>query len=263
VSLPRLENWLDTRLGLHRASQVVGGVRRALAAPEPNWTHLGLRIIPEGLTMGTLAGLGSMDLRFADGLIVLLQEGKQHSLSIKGVTQQSLADAVEALLHSTGHAVKIDRSKITSTDTLTINPTQAAGYARALSYIGDGLGSFRASLPGEKSPLVVWPHGFDASFLWFAGEASEKSPHLNFGFSPGSEGFDDPYLYVYAWPMPEGLLSITLPHGARWYQGAWTGLVLDYSNLITSKNPDAAIIETFWTVYEAAAPHLTQSSNAS
>jgi hypothetical protein len=263
VTLPRLENWFDTRLGLHRAAQVVGGVRRAVATPEPNWTHLGLGITPQGVTTGMLPNRGSLDLHFADRSIVFNPlQGDQDSLLLDGHTQLSLTDALESLLCSSGHEVKIDRGKITSADALSINPAQAADYAQTLMFMGDMLARFRESLPGEKSPLVVWPHGFDASFLWFAGEATEKKPHLSFGFSPGSEGFAAPYLYFYAWPQPEDITALPLPHHARWFQGAWTGLVLDYPALIAGKNPDAAIIETFQTVYNAIAPRLKESSNA-
>src|SRR5688500_17367775 len=114
VALPRLENWLDTRLGLHRASQVVGRVRRAVAEPEPNWTHLGLRIMHDGLTTGLLAGLGTIDLHFADRSIVFTTaNGDQHSLSTDGHNQLSLADAVEVMLRAARYDVRIDRSKIT------------------------------------------------------------------------------------------------------------------------------------------------------
>jgi hypothetical protein len=263
VTLPKLQNWLETRLGLHRAAQVVGGVKRAAATPEPNWTHLGLFIDAEGVTTGALPNVGGLALRFADREIVYTPpQGAPQSLSLEGHTQQSLADAVETLLQSNGYEVNIDRSKITSSDPLAINLAQAADYARALRFMGDVLARFRESLVGEKSPLVVWPHGFDVSFLWFEGEASEKKPHLSFGFSPGSEAFADPYLYFYAWPIPDGMTQLSLPHSARWYQGGWAGLVLDYPVLIGSKNPDAVIIETFETVYHAIAPRLKESSKA-
>jgi hypothetical protein len=263
LALPRLENWLDTRLGLHRAAQVVGGVRRAVAEPEPNWTHLGLRPAPEGVTTGELPNVGHLDLRFADeSIIYSTPEDNQHTLSLEGHTQSSLADALEGLLRSNGRELKIDRSKVTSTDPLTINSVQAAEYASTLSFMSDVLARFRESLPGEKSPLVVWPHGFDVSFLWFSNEATEEKPHLSFGFSPGSKGFPDPYLYYYASPQPDGMTALPLPNGARWHQGAWTGLVLDYPTLLTGKNPETAIIETFQTVYEAIAPRLKEASNS-
>jgi hypothetical protein len=262
VTLPNLENWLETRLGLHRAAQVVGGVKRVAVPPEPNWTHLGLFITDEGLTTGVLPNAGSLEMRFADRAIVYIpSQGEPESLRLERHTQLSLAAALEALLRSNGHEVKIDRSRITSTDPLLIKSTQAAEYARILRFMGEVLARFRESLAGEKGPLVVWPHGFDASFLWFESEASEKKPHLSFGFSPGSEGFADPYLYFYAWPIPDRMTEVSLPHGARWYQGAWTGLVLDFPVLAGSKNPDAAIIETFETVYNAVAPRLKESSN--
>ncbi len=51
MTLPALLNWDTTRTTLHQAAQVIGAVRAGVAAPEPNWAHLGLRVAPEGLWM--------------------------------------------------------------------------------------------------------------------------------------------------------------------------------------------------------------------
>jgi len=265
MSLPELADWTDTRIGLHQASQVIGGVRRAVASPEPNWAHLGLRISPKGVTTSALTGVGTLTLDFPATSTLYQPEGggPAQSIPLAGQTQISLANAVESMLHAAGHPVALDRSKITANTPLKVNESTAADYAIVLNRIGSVLAEFRESLPGEKSPLLVWPHGFDASFLWFAThDASEQAPHLSFGFSPGSEGFDRPYLYFYAYPIPEGMLSISLPAPARWYEGSWTGMVIDYDSISGEERPEEVILVALESVYQAVAPKLKHPSNS-
>jgi hypothetical protein len=102
------------------------------------------------------------------------------------------------------------------------------------------------------TPLVVWPHGFDLSFLWFRGNDLDEhsQPHMNFGFSPGSEGFPRPYLYSYAWPALSDLTSRPLLAPARWFNGSWKGAVVDYDSL-TDDKPEAQIEALAHEIFQA------------
>jgi hypothetical protein len=89
---------------------------------------------------------------------------------------------------------------------------------------------------------VVWPHGFDLSFLWFARGFDEGGdPHLNFGFSPGSPGFPRPYVYAYAHPKPEGMFDFKPPAPARWNTEPWTGIVIDYDALAAASDAESTL----------------------
>jgi hypothetical protein len=72
---------------------------------------------------------------------------------------------------------------------------------------------------------------------------------MNFGFSPGSTGFPRPYLYAYAWPLPDELTSRPLPAPARWFIGSWKGVVVDYDNL-TNDYPEAQVEELAREIYQ-------------
>jgi hypothetical protein len=128
--------------------------------------------------------------------------------------------------------------KIAGDTPLQIDIRVAGDYATILKAVEETLTELRGALPGSKTPVVVWPHGFDASFLWFAtAEASEQAPHMSFGFSPGSPGLDRPYVYSYAYPIPTGLTDVPLPEPARWHADHWTGVVMDYDLLRNTPDP--------------------------
>src|SRR5688572_21795253 len=154
MQLPKLDNWLDTRLGLHHAAQVIGGVRKAIAQPEPNWTHLGLLIMPEGVTTGSLSQVGTLTLNFADCAIIHQPlQGAARSMPLAGHTQLTLADMIDEALAQTGASIKLDRAKVTSPTPIKVDAALAADYARVLNWVGALLAKFRESLLGERSKL--------------------------------------------------------------------------------------------------------------
>jgi hypothetical protein len=252
MQLPKLENFMDTRLGLHHAAQVIGGVRKVVAQQEPNWAHLGLQTVSEGVTTGSLPQVGTLTLNFANATIIHQPlQGSARTMPLVGHTQLSLADLIDEALANTGTQIKLDRAKVTSSAPIKVDRTLAADYARVLNWVTPILTKFRESLLGERSKLVVWPHGFDTSFLWFATpDASENAPHMAFGFSPGSEGIDRPYFYSYAHPVPDGLLEKPLVPPARWHNKGWTGMLLDYDELLTVENPDQTVESAFRSLYD-------------
>ena len=79
---------------------------------------------------------------------------------------------------------------------------------------------------------------------------------MNFGFAPHSEGFEQPYLYFYLWPMPDGATDINPPEPARWNTKGFTGIVLDYADLRASDDPLRLIVRTFETIHTKLAPLL-------
>jgi hypothetical protein len=259
MRLPFLFEWTDTRQGLHQAAQVVGAVRTAVVAPEPNWTHLGLRVAKTGLTTGELPDFGTMTLDIAAQAILF--DPPDHDpvgFSLARHTQISLAEAVESGLEALGYPVALNHAKLTGKNVIDINPVPAADYARILVVMDAILAAFRDQLPGNKTPLIVWPHGFDLAFLWFAtDETSEEAPHMGFGFSPYSAGLERPYLYSYPYPVPDNLTGLELPPVTRWHTEGWTGTVTDYDQVIRQPEPAALLQDVLTTVFETVSPLLT------
>ena len=172
-------------------------------------------------------------------------------------SQTSLADAVEKSLTDLGHPTTLKRDKITGNAIFTMDADAAADYARVLFLLHETFLSFRESLPGEKSRLVVWPHGSDLSFLWFASEVtSEEAPHMAFGFSPYSAGLERPYLYTYAHPVPDGLTDLALPDQTSWHTAGWTGTITRYDALLAQPDPVNTIENLLRQLFTQVSPLL-------
>ena len=178
------------------------------------------------------------------GNLALLYQPDHQTLPLAQHTQITLADALEKALSDAGQAVMLKRDNLTGTTPFAADAGTAADYAQVLALMAESLGRFRESLPGARSRLVVWPHGFDCAFLWFATEQeSEQAPHMAFGFSPYSAGIERPYVYTYAYPVPPGLTKLALPSHTRWTMDHWTGTVTDYDALREESDP-AAVVES-------------------
>lgn len=259
MRLPYLFDWTSTRVGLHQAAQVIGAVRAAVATPEPNWTHVALRVVPEGLTTGALPEFGEMMLDFNTQAIVFSPFNHDPvGFALALHTQQSLAQAVVAGLQSLGFPLELDHSKLKGDTFFDLDPRTVTDYGRILSILSVVFGNFRARLPGDKSPLVVWPHGFDLAFLWFATEVTrEDAPHMGFGFAPFSAEFDRPYIYSYPYPLPDGFTEIQLPPGTRWHTGQWTGTVTEYDQVLRQEEPIGVVEGVLNVVYDRVSPLLT------
>lgn len=259
MPLPTLFNWQPTRDSLHRASQVISAVRAEVTPPLPNALRLSLNVIPEGLSTGPLPFGGDLVLDFTDLSIAYRQPGETPArLSLKGHSQWSLAGAVLNLLAEEGHDISLNRDKLADQSPLHIDARTAEEYADALYKIFTAAARFRARLFGPQSPVVVWPHGFDLSFLWFAGAGSDEhqDKHMNFGFSPGSPGFERPYLYSYASPSPAVLIDVPLPVLAHVNTQPWTGIVVHYDDLVNTNDSETVIEELYSEIYRAVSPLL-------
>jgi hypothetical protein len=250
MQLPPLSDWTQTRDSLHRVAQIVATIKKARVPKQINALHLSLFVVPEGLTSGRLADGSSLTADFRNRTVRYQPaSGEEVVISLEGHSPSSLMDTL--LQHIPSGRENIPVPADLGTELLTIDPAAAADYAKALYTIYTALARFRARLLGTMTPLVVWSHGFDLSFLWFrGGDPDEHSqPHLNFGFSPGSEGFPRPYLYAYASPSPDDLTTRALPPPARWYSASWTGAVVDYDQL-TSDNPETQIEALAASIYQ-------------
>jgi Family of unknown function (DUF5996) len=259
MPLPALFNWQPTRDSLQRAAQVISAVRAEVTPPLPNAMRLSLNVTPEGLSTGPLPFGGDLALDFTDLSIAYRQPGETAArLSLKGHSQWSLAGAVLNLLAEEGHDIRLNRDKLADQSPLHIDAHTAEEYADTLFSVFTAAARFRARLFGPQSPVVVWPHGFDLSFLWFAGAGSNEhqDKHMNFGFSPGSPGFERPYLYSYASPNPAGLADVPLPILAHVNTQPWTGIVVHYDDLVNTNDSEAVIEALYSEIYRAVSPLL-------
>lgn len=255
TALPLLQHWDATKNGLHRAAQVIGAFRKAYSPKLPNALHLALYIRRFGLTTGALS-FGQIDLFLAAGEVHVTVGDELWDIDLKGHSPKSLRAALVNGLKQ--HGIQGEMAANEDETPFQVDGQQAADYTAALWKISGGLRELRADWLGAVTPLVVWPHGFDASQLWFPGGDPDEhqQAHLNFGFSPGSAGLPRPYVYAYASPLPDGLTGSSLPPLARWHTQGWTGVVIDYDTLARTDSPEAELVDTLRGVYTILAARL-------
>jgi hypothetical protein len=243
MTLPTLRDWDSTRVGLQRAAQVLAAIRQSALPPQPNSLQLGLPVEAQGLTSGPLPFGGDLLLDFAALTIDYRQPGEpSFRVSLTERSQRVLAATVLEMLAAEGHDLMLDSAVVGDDAILTIDPVSAREYADVLDTVYTALARFRAQLSGPLTPLVVWPHGFDLSFLWFArgGFDEQADPHLAFGFAPTSAGLDRPYFYAYASSAPD-LSDHALPAPARSINGPYNGVYVGYDDIARVADPVGAI----------------------
>jgi hypothetical protein len=258
-----LTNWETTRDNLHSVAQILGRIRKTYIERQPNALHWSLNVTPEGLSTGKIS-IGELRLNFGEGLVTFHmpnKEVKRYELvnpDDMAELEDLAPDAPPTLDGNMNMPVYIEKA-------YPVDTTLAAEYAGTLYMVFTLVSRFRAQLSGTMTPVVVWPHHFDLSFLWFInGEADDhNTPHLNFGFAPFSEGFPRPYFYAYAWPMPEGITGKSLPTPAYWHTGSWKGVVIDYDTLAREQTSEAQIELMLGEIFTLLSPRLLERNQTS
>jgi hypothetical protein len=244
MPLPPLPNWETTRDNLQRAAQLLNAVRVQSVEKMPNHLHHSLHITPRGLSTGILSNGAEIALDFVGANV--------NGVPLNGNNLKSLSGQV-----LDKHHLEVSMDKLQDETPFTVDTALSADYAQVLYSVFTALARFRARLYGPMSPIVVWPHHFDVSFLWFATkEDDESQPHMNFGFSPGDAGIPRPYLYAYAYPHPAEATRIVLPPPARWHTEGWTGVRVDYDEWRIESNPEMMLEALLLNVFEKVSPLL-------
>lgn len=267
MPLSTLRNWQPTADHLHAAARLLGFIRTLALPPQSHYLEQALRVTPLGVATDTLPGGGALLLDFTHGAFVYEPgRGQGEVFPLAGRTQGALltslletldepelggALASQPGVHVIDRALAYvqtrlsynppPRADLTGDQPLDIDTETGRGYADALWSVFDGVARFRARLLGSMTPVVVWPHHFDLSTLWFLDEPSERKPHINIGFAPFSDGFPRPYLYAYAYPYPQPFNPPDLPAPARWHTKGWTGVVVDYEAIAGQEDPTAFV----------------------
>ncbi len=280
MKLSPLDHWEPTSHSLHQAAQILGAIRMLTRDPVPNYLELALRIEPDGLSTERLPSGGEVRLDFERGVVVCApKDGRAMAVTLAGRTQASLLESILTALQAQDQALVMQKDgsfsaaflaalqarnhplissvEIGGTDALEVDRALGAEYARVLNRVFTATARWRSRLTGFVTPVVVWPEHFDLSTLWFAtDDASESAPQMNFGFAPFDSEFNKPYLYVTAYPMPEGFEKLPLPMGARWHTKGWNGAIVPYDELARADDPEALIESVFEAIHAVIAPTL-------
>jgi hypothetical protein len=256
--LPALSNWESTRTALHQSLQVLRSARLLGVDPLPNSLEYGTIPRSYGATTGPLKFGGELQMDFTRGAIRFQRDGGEvFSVPLARHNQTTLFDDVFEAFRQAGHRFEPNRSKITNTTTFNLDREAARVYADVMWRMYTALARFRGGVLGWMTPITLWPHGFDLSFLWFPrGSEEAKDPHLNFGFSPFTPDVGQPYVYFYAYPVVPGLETV-IPAPMRWHTTwATPGGVIEYNKFAEESDPETTVEDLLVQVYLAASARM-------
>jgi len=267
-----LAGFEPTRQTLQLYSRVVAAVPRAHGKFHPKWWHISLKVLPDGLITDSVALPDGGALRLKMDLvahqIVLTTNGEGlAALSMtEGTSSSAIADSVLGEVSRLGLTGKYDRARFESSEPRAYDPGLVSHFLTALLSADRIFKQQRATLPGEPSPVQLWPHGFDLAFEWFGtrvevyeedGERQEFPAQLNLGFFPGGPE-TPPYFYSNPWPFEgDQLLGKALPEGASWHTEGWQGTILPYEQLSADPEAEQRLLGYARRIFELTAPTLT------
>lgn len=263
LSLSDLKPTLTT---LQSYAKVIGKVRRAMTPRHKHWFHVSLRVSSSGLTTTAIpAGARTYELLLdltAHRLVITTSRGEQWQTPLRGQSAaQFCNDTLAALAHLDIHP-EIDKSLFADATPGVYDRAVVERYWQALSQIDAIFKQFKGELRQETSPVQLWPHHIDLAMLWFSGRlvpgqdpANEEyaDEQMNFGFSPGDEGIPNPYFYITAYPLPDGLTGTVLPANAKWHTQGFTGAVMMYDALVGADDPAEKLLNFLRAVQKAGA----------
>jgi hypothetical protein len=270
---------VDTRDACHAYASVLGDWMASCRLRRKHWWQLSLRPSLGGVTSGMVHAGGvhfelELDLT-ANRVRGEIAGGESFNRSLGDQTAAELAEDVRAYLLDGG----VDRQFVPDTvpqeghDSL--SGDVKAGYSAEIAQdfpavwraVSHAFAIFRAGIPEETSPLMLWPGHFDLCMMWLPGEKipgqdpdneeySEKQ--MNFGFSLGDEGIPEPYFYITAYPLPDAFPDLDLPAGATWHTQGFNGVVLRYETLLTSQDPQAELVGLWEFLVSAGREHMLE-----
>jgi len=259
TDLPSLEyeNLLPTRDFLQDAGKVLGKLQQVFLQPMPHDWHYGLEVgmrgpLTQEFQLKDHAMRGSLDL--VQGKLRLgttRWRFDRHS-------PPELLNNVKVWLESQQLPPKVAQPEFSGSTTY--DPAEAGQYAQALWWMHEQFSSIKQHLDeGLTSPILLFPHHFDLSLVWFPHDTGDKQDErqLSLGWSTGDETIAEPYVYLTAYPEPAGFTRLPLPEPAYWQTEGFSGAIIKHNDLVTCDNPAATLIE-FAAVMRAAAPLLVK-----
>jgi hypothetical protein len=229
----------ETRREVHHAVQILAAFADAHLERRDDDGHSNLGWDHERLAFATHPDAAGVSLGFhlPSGSLLGLRAGvEEWRLALAGQTLEAATAAAAAWLAEAGTATGA-------------RPLALRGYEMPDHPVARGAAFRLANRPGldaltrwfdegdallrgvaARNPgadLRTWPHHFDHAFLLQGDDGRSNG----IGLSPGDEEEGQPYLYVNAWPAPEGPLELPALAAGRWVREGWFGARLDHGEV--------------------------------
>jgi hypothetical protein len=279
-----LARWRATRDTLHMWSQIVGKTLLALAPAQNHWWHVALRVSSRGLASAPVVHGGrALDLELDlvnHVLAIRTSDGRSTAMPLVPRTVRSFYEEYRALLGALGVDAHIWTLPVEVPDPIPFDQDDihheydaewAHRFWQVLRRCDEVLKGLAASYVGKQSPVHFFWGSFDLAATRFSGRRAPERPGadratreayshevISFGFWPGGAlpngaSVDEPVLYAYAMPEPDGFRSADVrPSSARW-DARLSEFILPYEAVRTAHDPAAAVRAFCETAYEAGA----------
>jgi hypothetical protein len=277
-----LEPWRGTRDTLHLVSQLLGKTLLATCAPQNHWWHAALRVTARGLA--SLAPVGDrgldLELDLVEHAVVVRTPGRERRMPlVADRSMHAYLDGYRALLREVGVDVELWPVPVEVPAPVPFDGddvprpydrAQAATFFQVLRRCDAALKALAGRFVGKQSPVHFFWGSFDLAATRFSGRRAPERPGadpvtreayshevISFGFWPGGVSqtgvaVDEPIVYAYAVPEPDGFRDAAVPAPGR-YDGRLGEFVLPYDAVARRPDPAAEIRAFCEAAYEAGA----------
>lgn len=284
--LPELDwpEWRETAIHLQLITQIVGKVRLALTPWLNHGWHVPLYVTPAGLTTSAIPyGDASFEIALdlhRERVTIACSTGAEAALPLMPGSISQFYTALLEALGRLGIAVKIATlpnempDPVRFPDDHAERPWDGEAVRRfhaALRFADRTFARFRTGFIGKASPVHFFWGSFDLAVTRFSGRAAPPHPGgvpglpdavtreayshevSSAGFWPGSDAYPRAAFYSYAYPAPEGFGAAAVRPDAARFDAALGEFLLDYDDVRSAAEPQAALLEFLQSTYEAAA----------
>lgn len=264
---------------LHMGIQVIG--KLMLSQPfEPHWANLAMPLTSRGITTGMIpygSGTYSIDMDFIDHVMIFTSSwGKVGSIKLSSMPVAELTDKIFKTLLTMGIKTKINvnpqevanpipfdedtshriydkkvvnawwRILISTYRALTVYHSKFYGITPKIGLFWGTLDLRDARYKGLHLPVTKQTYSFIA-------RNAMDDAQFEVGFSASNEKYPTPSFFAVGFPKPEGFEKAKItPHYAKWVP-AIHEFILDYTDLVKSKDPEGELFHFFESSYEACA----------
>ena len=269
------EEWRETGATLHMLSQMVGKIRLALAPPEPQWAHVVLSVVVNGLTTGPMpigARLLQIDIDLVSHQVrVAAGDGVSVGFPIAGRSVAELYAELTQRLRDIGFPLEISPVPkevpdpvpfVENTVPATYDSAAARRFLAALLSADRALKRFRALFAGRHTPVQFYWGTFDLGYVRYSGRPARapegdvilhyamNAEEIAFGFWPGDARYPHPAFYSYTYPKPTRIDEAVIePAGAQW-NGELGEFLLPYDLVRESAAPEDTVVAFLQASYD-------------
>lgn len=250
MKLPKInyKEFSKTRDTIQHYSQLLGIVKSKYLPSQKNADEHSLSLYAKGFTTGTIPletkdGTKTLDLNInlEEHKLDIVHDNVTDAIELDSQSISSFTKSFLKIINAIGLNDFEIADKFYSEEKLTYDKDEVKKIWNILRQIHFLFFELRGGTLFETSNVNFWPHHFDMALLIFSGNIIEgqdpqnwsySREQMNFGFSTGDEGIQQPYFYITAYPFDEKKFNLKLPNFARWQKEGWNGIVIEYDQLL-------------------------------